>query len=90
MDAKDAEKATAKTFLTTLEGEVTALQTAYDAMPAGSAAEQEAKGNALGALNAKKGERDNAQTIFNTKEGAFNTAKTAWDAAETTRIAQEA
>lgn len=85
-----AEKDTAKTRLTTLESEVTALQTAFDAMPPGTADEQAAKGNAQGALNAKKGERDTAQTAFDTKEGVFNTAKTAWDAAETTRIAQEA
>jgi len=84
------EKDVAKTALTTLESEVTALQTAYDAMPAGTSDEQAAKGTALGALNAKKGERDTAQTAFDTKEGVFNTAKTAWDAAETTRISQEA
>ena len=58
-------------------------------MPDGTADEQSAKGNALGALNAKKGERDAQQNYFTTKEGIFNTAKTAWDAAEVTRIAQE-
>lgn len=87
MDAKEADKATAKTVLDTLVGEVTALQTAYDAMPDGTADEQAAKGAALGALDAKKGEKDTAQTAFDTVEGLFNTAKTTWDAAEVTRIA---